>query len=194
SLEGRLNLGAFGRAGAIDRVGKHKEALHPSRTGVVEIAAVFGFEHLIDDVAVATRLADVVGAAIDGALGQIADIGDESRIGEAGIVADDDRRQVVEVLHRPKVEDRVGGVASKDADVRLEPLELDDVSRDIGAIGIVGDLRRNVDIGRFGGILDAGRDRGAVIRVLVDDGDFVDLSARVFQIGKKTGIGFGKIG
>src|SRR5262249_57104868 len=64
----------------------------PARAGVVEVAAVFGFEHLIDDVAVTAWLADVKSAAIDGALRHIAGIGNEGRIGKAGVVADDDRR------------------------------------------------------------------------------------------------------
>ena len=118
-LQRRLDLGRIGRAGAVDRVGQHQKALHPARAGVVEIAAVFVLEHLVDLVAVAARLADIPGAAVHRALGELADVGNEARIGEAGIVADDHRRQVVEILHRLEIQDGVRGIADEDHRVGL---------------------------------------------------------------------------
>ena len=40
---------------------------------------------------------------------------------------------------------------------------------------------------------DAGGDRGAIIGVLVDDGDDVDLLARLLQVVEKLDIGLGEI-
>src|SRR5262249_18149327 len=41
-LQSRLNLVGLGRAGAIDGVGQHEEALHPARTRIIQIAIVLG--------------------------------------------------------------------------------------------------------------------------------------------------------
>ncbi len=76
----------------------------------------------------------------------------------------------------------------------MQRLELDDLRGNVGAVGVVWDLRRHRDIGGLGGLLNAGGDRGAVIGILVDDGDIVDLPARLLQVGEKFGIGLGKIG
>ena len=128
-LQRCLDLVRFGRTGAVDRIGKHEEALHPARAGVIEIAAIFGFEHLIDDVAVAAGLTDIKGAAVDGALSEIADVWNKSWIGKAGIVADDDRWQIVEILHGPEIQNRVGGIADEDDGVGLQGFELDNLRR-----------------------------------------------------------------
>src|SRR5262249_31240357 len=146
----RLDLRRLGRARTVDGIRQDEEALHPARAGIVEIAAEFGLEHLVDLVGIASGLADVPGAAIDRALRDIADVGDESRIGEAGIVADDDRRQVVEILERLEIEDRVRRVADEDAGVGLQLLELENLTGDIRAVGVVGNLRADIDAGAFG--------------------------------------------
>src|SRR6516165_7657411 len=87
---------------------------------------------------------------IQRALREIADVGDESRVGETGIVADDDRRQVVEILERLEIEDRVGSVADEDDGVGLQLLELENLAGDVRAVGVVGNLRADIDAGALG--------------------------------------------
>src|ERR1700731_3508097 len=57
------------------------------------------------------------------ALGDVADRRDEGWVGESGIVADDDRRQVVEALQRLHVQDGVRRIADEDDSVGLLVLE-----------------------------------------------------------------------
>src|SRR5262249_15485297 len=151
-------------------------------------------EHLVDLVGIASGLADVPGAAIDRALRDIADVGDESRIGEAGIVADDDRRQVVEILERLEIEDRVRRVADEYDGVGLQLLELENLTGDIRAVGVVGNLRADIDAGALSRLVDGGGDGRAVIRVLVDDGNRVDLAPGLLQVVEELGVGIGEVG
>src|SRR5262249_60900656 len=111
-----------------------------------------------------------------------------------GIVADDHGRQVVEILHCSEIEDGIGSVAYEDHDVGLQRLELNNLSRNVRAVGVVRDLCGNIDVRGFGGFENTGRDRSAAGGVLVDDRDFIDLFAGLFQICEKTGIGLGEIG
>ena len=176
-LQRRLDLVGFGRAGAIDGISQHEEALHPTGARIVEIAIVLRFEHLIDDVAVASGLADIEGAAVDRPLGQVADVRDEGWVRKAGVVADNDRRQIIEVLHRLEIKDCVSRIADEDDSIGLGCLELQDLCRDIRAVGVVRNLRRYIDVGTLRRLQNACCDGRAVVGVLIDYSNRVDLFA-----------------
>ena len=179
----------IGRAGAIDRIGEREEALHVARAGVVEIAAGLGLVHLVDLGGDRARLADVPGAAVHRALRDVGDRRDERRIGEAGIVADHHRRQVVEVLHRLHVEDRIRRVADEDHDVGLLLLELQHLRRDVGRARAIGNADRDRDVGFLRLLDDRVGDRGAVIGVFVDDRDRADRLALLLHVVEEAHIG-----
>src|SRR6266851_5721787 len=87
----------------------------------------------------------------------------------------------------------VGGIADEDHGVRLLLLELQYLRGDVGRLGAVGDLQY-LEPGLARGLVDAAGDGGAVFRVLVDDGDALDLFAGLFHLAEKIGIGLGEIG
>ena len=118
-------------------------------------------------------------------MGDLAHRGNERRVGEAGIVADDHRRHVIQILQRLEVQDGIGRVADENDRVGRELLELQHLAGDVRAVGVVGDLRRHLDAAPVRRVGDAGRDRGAVVGVLVDDGDGIDLPAGLLQLAQK---------
>jgi hypothetical protein len=61
-------------------------------------------------------------------------------------------------------------------------LELENLAGDVRAVGVVGNLRADIDAGALGRLVDGGGDGGAVIRVFVDDGNRVDLAPGLLQV------------
>ena len=75
----------------------------------------------------------------------------------------------------------------------LHCLELQYLRRDVGAVGVVGNLRRDLDVRGLGSLEDGGSDRSAVVGVLVHDRDRVDLASRLLQVVEELRVGVGEV-
>ena len=69
-----------------------------------------------------------------------------------------------------------------------------DLSGDVGAVGVVWDLRSDSDAGALGGLIDGCRDGRAVLGILIDDGDVVYRAAGFLQIVEELGVGGREVG
>src|SRR5262249_56830672 len=67
------------------------------------------------------------------------------------------------------------------------------VGGEVRAVGVVGNLRADIDAGAFGRLVDGGGDGRPVIRVLVDDGNGVDLASGLLQVVEELGVGVGEV-
>src|SRR4029079_18649312 len=179
--------------GEIDRVRENEEALHPTRAGIVKIAPVLGLEQRIDLVAAAPGLTYVKSAAVDRPLRDFSYVRNECGIGKSRIVADNDRRQVIEIFERLEIENRVGGVADENHGVGLQLLELQHLTGHIGAVGVIWNLRAHIDAGAPRSLYDRAGNRSSIVGVLVDDGDGFDLASGLFQIVEELRVSGGEI-